>query len=140
MSKTMHPFMVVLICVALISVTSIAHAECVAVDVGFNIELCNDNGLTARVAGIKLFQAQKVTNHPNPYYRLDILETGVKDKNLRINTQFSRLRFEINSGGPYKDQLILEICGWDPFFIKWGQWGRNTCSAWIVLAPMPYPG
>ncbi|NKB56988.1 MAG: hypothetical protein GKS00_11700 [Alphaproteobacteria bacterium] len=116
-----------------------AERTCIKFDVGSlkGIKVCNDDGVYATVGGKKLFQARHHSGSGG-FYRAVLAKTGIRDKNLRINSQFTKLRLEVNSGGAYKNWLILEICGWDPTFIKWGQWGKNRCSQWHKLGKMQY--
>jgi hypothetical protein len=60
------------------------------------------------------------------------------------NTTLLKIRFQVNSGGPYRDELIAEICANNPVHVSFRgsglEVGRMECSKWIRLGPFPYVG
>ena len=119
--------------------SSVAYAECVDLEIaGRTIEICGDSGGVSADAGVASTNVYKYSSPPA--WRIEVSSFG----------SVAQLNFEINSGGPYQDELIMEICVTDPTFVKASflkggkildfQVGKHRCGSWIRLGGFSYPG
>lgn len=108
-----------------------------AVVKGIPVEICaSSNEASAKFAGQTVASAKSVSNPPawEIQFPIPILNSVLA----------TRGRFQINSGGPYQDRLILELCAKNPVWIKFSgaqvTVGKDKCSQWYDLGPFPYVG
>jgi len=116
---------------------------------GKGMRMCKrDNSITLEIAGQKLatFQHRDMSTKPQgnpPYWHLQIENDDPNLSRYGLGpVRDLRMIFQVNSGGPYANQLILELCKWDPNYIRidWDhqQLGRRECGSWVTLMPFPY--
>jgi hypothetical protein len=103
---------------------------------GVPFEICiSDESASGNIAGIEF----NVSNVSQPK------AWELKAAQIKVgNTQLLKIRFQVNSGGPFRDELIAEICANNPIHVSWRgsglELGRMECSKWIRLGPFPYVG